>query len=281
MTDTYKTLPIGTVFTYNGNKYKVCKYDYTTISFCCYLCAFCEINCDINKFVRGECYSERRLDKSNVYFELLKDNKDKAIYYESLTCATEKFSLEDKNAFKTYINAIEEKFGSKLNFKTLKIEKTQLGFKDGDILSNSVIPNRPNGVFIFKNYNENKDLNCYVGIDDWDFVYNQHIPWCSRNEIVRYATEEEKKRLFKALATIGKHWNAEKKVVEDIETKYQFKPFEKVLVRDSCDDEWRASFFSHFKESDGRYVSTGLTWKYCIPYEGNESLLGTNKDVEE
>jgi hypothetical protein len=211
---------------------------------------------------------------------LNKENKDKAIYYESLTCATEKFSLEDKNASKTYINAIEEKFGGKLNFKTLKIEKTQLGFKDGDILSNSVIPNRPNGVFIFKNYDENKDLNCYVGIDDWDFVYNQHIPWCSRNEIVRYATEEEKKRLFKALVAIGKHWNAEKKVVEDIKTEYQFKPFEKVLVRDCRSEAWRAAFFSYINEYK-RYVTTSIAWKYCIPYEGNESLLGTTKDVGE
>lgn len=211
---------------------------------------------------------------------LNKEGKYKAIYYKTLVCTTKMYSLENKNASKTYINAIEEKFGGKLNFKTLKIEKTQLGFKDGDILSNSVIPNRPNSVFIFKNYDENKDLNYYVGIDYWDFVYNQHTPWCSRNEIVRYATEEEKKRLFKALATIGKHWNAEKKVVEDIKTEYQFKPFEKVLVRDCRSEAWRAAFFSYINEYK-RYVTTSMAWKYCIPYKGNEHLLGTTNNVEE
>ena len=64
----------------------------------------------------------------------------------------------------------------------------------------------------------------------------------------------------------------------DIKKEHQFKPFEKVLVRDSYDDMWRASFFSHIKENDGRYVTTCVTWKFCIPYEGNEHLLGTTKD---
>lgn len=66
----------------------------------------------------------------------------------------------------------------------------------------------------------------------------------------------------------------------NIKKEHQFKPFEKVLVRDSYDDVWRASFFSHIKENDGRYVTTCVTWKFCIPYIGNESLLGTTKDVE-
>lgn len=76
MADKYKTLPIGTIFTYKGNKYEVCKYNWTTIFSCCSLCAFCGINCDENKSVRGECYSARRLDNSNIYFKLLEDNKD-------------------------------------------------------------------------------------------------------------------------------------------------------------------------------------------------------------
>ena len=66
----------------------------------------------------------------------------------------------------------------------------------------------------------------------------------------------------------------------DIKKELQFKPFEKVLVRDSYDDMWRASFFSHIKEDDGGYVTTCFIWKFCIPYEGNEHLLGTTKDVE-
>ena len=212
---------------------------------------------------------------------LNKENKDKAIYYETFTDITEKFSLEDKDAAKIYINAIEERLGGKLNLKTLEIEKTQLMFKDGDILSNSIIPNKPNGVFIFKNYNENKNLNCYIGIDELGVLYNgTDLAWCSKDANVRYAIEEEKQRLFKALANVGKHWNAEKKVIEDIKTEYKFKPFEKVLVRNNHNEHWRAAFFGYINENK-RYETTSISWKYCIPYKGNESLLGTTKNLEE
>lgn len=209
------------------------------------------------------------------------ENKDKVVYYELIVCITETYSLEDKDAAKSYISAIEEKFGGKLNLKTLKIDKSQLEFKDGDILSNQCAPDEPNGVFIFKDYNKNKDLTCYLGVDCLGLLCTKYnVPWCSKNKNIRYATEEEKQRLFKALAAVGKHWNAEKKVVEDIKTEYQFKPFEKVLVRDRSCDAWRAAFFSYINEYK-RYVTTSMAWKYCIPYEGNESLLGTTKNVEE
>lgn len=209
------------------------------------------------------------------------ENKDKALYYKLSVNTTKTYSLEDKDAAKVYINAIEEKLGGKLNLKTLKIDKSKLEFKDGDILSNSVIPKKPNGVFIFKNYNERKSLNYYIGIDESGFVYRAtNLAWCSKDEKVRYATKEEKQRLFKALAAIGKQWNAEKKVIEDIKTEYQFKPFEKVLVRDCSNETWKAAFFSHINRYK-RYVITSISsWKYCIPYKGNESLVGTTKDVE-
>lgn len=71
------------------------------------------------------------------------------------------------------------------------------------------------------------------------------------------------------------------KTLEIDKTQPKFKPFDKVLVRDSHDDTWKATFFSHIRETDGRYMCCCLNWKRCIPYEGNESLLGTNKDVEE
>lgn len=83
----------------------------------------------------------------------------------------------------------------------------------------------------------------------------------------------------------NKKFDKETKSIIDIKSttdnspKYQFKPFDKVLVRDTCDDTWRASFFSHIEEDSSRYVTTGLTWKYCIPYKGNESLLNTTNPV--
>lgn len=56
-----------------------------------------------------------------------------------------------------------------------------------------------------------------------------------------------------------------------------FKPYQLVLVRDSKNQVWSATFFSHEQHSEDSliYVCSGLPWNYCIPYEGNEHLVGT------
>lgn len=215
------------------------------------------------------------------------ENGDKDVYYKTFVCTTEMYSIANKDIAKDYISSIEEKFSGKLNLKTLEIDKTELEFKDGDIIANPCILSE--GVYIFI-YNACENLNklgFYVALDsvsnDLYFPKTNNC-WCTKNENIRYATEEEKQRLFKALNAAGKRWNAEKKVVEDIKIEHQFKPFERVLVRDTCDDIWKATFFSHIKDDDNsvyKYVCNCLSWRQCIPYEGNESLLGTNKDAEE
>lgn len=68
-------------------------------------------------------------------------------------------------------------------------------------------------------------------------------------------------------------------VVTDQESKHQFKPFDKVLVRDIDENEWECSLFSHIYE-EGYYVCVGSWWMQCIPYEGNEHLLGTTNKPE-
>lgn len=67
-------------------------------------------------------------------------------------------------------------------------------------------------------------------------------------------------------------------VVPAPKPKHQFKPFERVLVRDGYDEAWKCDLFSHI-DVDGDYSCVGVDyWKQCIPYEGNEHLLGsTNK----
>lgn len=59
----------------------------------------------------------------------------------------------------------------------------------------------------------------------------------------------------------------------------KFKPFDRVLVRNYDNEEWRANIFSHYENGDiGRYQCVSTIWRHCIPYEGNEYLLGTDKD---
>ena len=67
MATEYKTLPIGTIFTYNGNKYEVCEcnaYDYI-----CNQCVFNGINCDSIKNIRGNCTISGRTDYTQVYYK--------------------------------------------------------------------------------------------------------------------------------------------------------------------------------------------------------------------
>lgn len=60
--------------------------------------------------------------------------------YEDISNArTDKFDKLDNNVAYRYIREIERKLGGKLNLETLEIEKTQPEFKDGDIVTQSVL----------------------------------------------------------------------------------------------------------------------------------------------
>lgn len=61
-----------------------------------------------------------------------------------------------------------------------------------------------------------------------------------------------------------------------IDEECEFKPFDKVLVRDDDTKEWRADFFSHIAEVEFNYITVGSCWLQCIPFEGNEHLVGTS-----
>ena len=64
-------------------------------------------------------------------------------------------------------------------------------------------------------------------------------------------------------------------------TKREFKPFQKVLIRDNDSQRWRAGFYSHFDGiSPCPHRCVGTSAAQCIPYEGNERLLGTTDGPE-
>lgn len=63
--------------------------------------------------------------------------------------------------------------------------------------------------------------------------------------------------------------------------KHQFKPFDKVLVRVGDNYTWSCDLFNYIDETEGVYVGIGSVASQCIPYEGNEHLLGTTNNPEE
>lgn len=183
--------------------------------------------------------------------------------------------IEAEDDVQTYIKTIEEKLGGKLNRETLEVEKAQPEFKDGDIVHDVHGYN----TYIIKEFS-NKHIKIYASLSKQYGAISHKIGISSIFHL-RLATEEEKQQLFSALAKEGKAWDAEKKQIVDLEPKIELRPFDRVLVRNRNTHHWEADLFG-FK-SDGAnilYHCVGGFWKICIPYEGNEHLLGTTKDVE-
>ena len=189
---------------------------------------------------------------------------------------TSDFNKANKEDAQEYIHKIEKILGGKLNRETLEIEKAQPEFKDGDIVmsdSGTIVLVR--GISLTRKiYYHAYMRNEYIYINQVEGEFFSRI-----SRIKRFATDSEKQQLFDALAKEGKRWDSEKKQIVDLKPKVEFKPFDKVLVRNYNTEKWGVSFFGYKEESD--YVCTDYcSWSQCIPYEGNEHLLGTTKDVE-
>lgn len=90
---------------------------------------------------------------------------------------------------------------------------------------------------------------------------------------------DEQRTLFIAAAEkhYGGKYNPETLQVEP-KPKCLFEPFQKVLVRDFCDEKWKADYFSHYNEDNCSYsyCCVGDDYKECVAYKGNEHLLGTD-----
>lgn len=213
------------------------------------------------------------------------ENKNKIVYYEEFLCTTERYSLEDKDIAQTYINIIEKHLGGKLNFETLVVEKHQPEFKDGDIAF-ADYGNRQDVFIVSDKTNLSEGYSSFISLDLSSLTLSMGYRTCFFKKDLcklRLATDSEKKQLFSALEKEGKVWDAEKKMIVNLKPKVELKPFDNVLVRHQKTEEWRANIFSHTDKTDEYldYVCVNGRWEFCIPYEGNESLLGTTKDVED
>ena len=213
------------------------------------------------------------------------ENKNKIVYYEEFLCTTERYSLEDKDIAQTYINIIEKHLGGKLNFETLVVEKHQPEFKDGDIAF-ADYGNRQDVFIVSDKTNLSEGYSSFISLDLSSLTLSMGYRTCFFKKDLcklRLATDSEKKQLFSALEKEGKVWDAEKKMIVNLKPKVELKPFDNVLVRHQKTEEWRANIFSHTDKTDEYldYVCVNGRWEFCIPYEGNKSLLGTTKDVED
>lgn len=191
---------------------------------------------------------------------------------------TSLFEKVNDHEAQTYINTIEERLGGKLNRETLEIEKAQPEFKDGDIVTITFNWGE-DIVYIFKS----EDSNSY----SYYAWLNGSIPTIIESShpksdiyTVRLSTEQEKKKLFDALAKEGKAWDAEKKQIVDLKPKWTPKPFDRVITRVNDNNIWTANIFSHI-DRHGKYVTIGCIsgYHHCIPYNKETAkLIGTTKE---
>ena len=162
----------------------------------------------------------------------------------------------------------------------MEIEKTKPVFKNGDIVCISGMGYLAYGI-VKSIDNSSKKLEYYVLNDMSTLKFED---WLSlEDKQIQPITETQQIILFDALAKKGKAWDAEKKMIVNVNPKVELKPFDKVLVRDGKDEIWEpAFFFRNLSQFNGyNYQTVGGEWRvYCVPYIGNESLLGTTKDVE-
>ena len=208
------------------------------------------------------------------------EDENKIVYYEGFICTTERYSLQNKNSVQTYINAIEERLGGRLNRETLKIEKTMPELYDGDIA--------------FADYGNRQDMFIVTGRTSSSDGYTSFISLdlnhmtlslgCKTSFFkkdlceLRLATDEEKKQLFEVLEKNGKRWDAKKKEVVDLKPKYEFRPFDKVLVRNYYNEVWRCDFY---RTNIGDIYACIVNGNYlqCIPYnEETAKLIGTKEE---
>lgn len=163
--------------------------------------------------------------------------------------------------------------------------KWHLPFKDGDVIT--CTNSRCSFVAIFKEMDSDITFRRYVSLilGDEQNIHTKEDLADFKNP--RFATEEEKEHLFDVIREKGYKWNQETKTLEkihkdrfDIKT---LKPFDRVLVRDVNNDYWNVNLFgSYFIGWNSPFVCAGKEgYRQCIPYEGNEHLLGTTNDCDD
>lgn len=217
-------------------------------------------------------------------------------------------------------------------------------FKDGDVCTSNANGNFV--IFLYKKRINPKLVKSHFALyGHVEFFKNCCIPL--KDEELKFATEEEKQELLKAIQDNGYRWDFETKtlrvvgklgklkfkvgdVVQDKEgnkvkiteivhecgcylykteitneigkiyfdedndwelvpNKFDIttlKPFDKVLVRtETLRPIWSIDFYGGYHPNSGFSTSFAVTngnyFQQCIPYKGNEHLLGTTNDCDE
>lgn len=162
--------------------------------------------------------------------------------------------------------------GYKWNTDTLKLEKIEPEFKEGDVYINK------DGDLYLVVGKIAKDIGkAAILYPDGKFITEAAFTLPAEGLVL--ATPSDRNKLFSFI--IRKGYKYDKKQYKLV--KQEFKPFDKVLVRDEINEKWSINLFSYYEGEDQAfpYVCVPGRYKHCIPYEGNEHLVGKKDDLYE
>lgn len=160
-------------------------------------------------------------------------------------------------------------------FPSAKMRLWDKFFKRGDV----VVDEDSETMVVFDGWanDDYTEFNTTINYDTISKVWDKED--ICRTVLFHKATDEERAEF---IAAAEKHYGGKynPKTLQ-VEFKCPFEPFQKVLVR--CGNGiWGATFFSRCdNKSAWTYVGVDCNnWEQCIPYEGNEHLLGTDNNPE-
>lgn len=223
--------------------------------------------------IPGQIVTEKGRDRAEIVYEDdLCNTYPLLVVIHSIPVSTDWFSVTGK---------------ALSSAKNLLLEVPEyMTFKDGDVLSNE------EGDYIFiLNTNGKYLTSIYASCSIKGRLTISDNIAANENNIERYrlATDSEKQRMInllkasknpKAKEYLKRFFGIEEK------PKYEFKPFDKVLVRKERNKKWNISLFAREIVDDYNGLpykyecSNGTLWDYCIHFEGNECLLGTTENPE-
>ena len=225
--------------------------------------------------------------------EILKDKPQGTKLYSS-ACGKCKLEEVDDKSFK--ISFYNSKFGF-MNGGEGHLDKNGKLYDDGECVvfpskemrdwskfawkKGDVLVNENNAHIIFEKFTDDT-YTTFIGRHYLNKNYKNHVPG-------RYTCVTQHFHIEESNAAQIYIYNIEEKIggkldlktLEIEKPKCEFKTFDKVLGRNEKDDVWEADLFSHYREeSQYPFRCIGFSRKYCIPYEGNEHLLGTRNNPE-
>lgn len=183
---------------------------------------------------------------------------------------TEFYIPASEEAKKELFNKMKEA-GYRWNTDTLELKKIESQFKEGDV----VVDKNSNLCLVSKAEDFTTiTVSAVLYTNGTLGIYNNSVYRLSKE--ITLASIEDRNKLFFVIAKEGYIYDKEQHKF----IKQEFKPFDKVLVKDDFNDPWKTDILFELCRSNHYYYrcATGY-YRLCIPYKGNEYLLGKTINI--